>query len=160
MITETQPTAMINSGLPKEIGWYWVNRVGNKYTPHGRLDIVEVKCTRHGVFWCDGFSDSELDEVGYRWQPVKPPDFVFTPSAQEEKKPEPALGLLASMQRVAQEVASWSAEKRELVEQLCPQLCARSKPTEDRSQAAALKQRVDELTTQLDALRERVDLLS
>ena len=66
---------MKNHGVPNRPGYYWCSRVGGLRTRHGEEQIIEIGQIREGseLFGC-GFGEMTLEEIGYEWQPVKPPD--------------------------------------------------------------------------------------
>lgn len=68
-----------NHGQPTAPGWYWVNRVGNRCTPAGKCEIVEVVQDEKGGLWCDGFGEMEMREIAFAWQPVEPPTLMPGP---------------------------------------------------------------------------------
>ena len=66
---------MKDHGIPTRTGYYWCSRVGGLHARHGDQQIVQVLQIREGSeLFGDGFGEMTLEEIGYEWQPVKPPD--------------------------------------------------------------------------------------
>lgn len=65
---------------PNEPGWWWTLRVGTTVTKHGTPAVVQVKQVNGGEFFCAGFGDMTIDEIGYKWQRVVVPRFSKEPT--------------------------------------------------------------------------------
>lgn len=62
---------MRNDGVPTEPGWYWVTRPSTNC-----VAIVEVRANCGSELYCVGDRFSSLEEVGHKWQRVKPFDEI------------------------------------------------------------------------------------
>lgn len=69
------------NNLPTQPGWYWCQRKELKFSDvlfvkEGTWEVCLIKKGFSDYYYADGFGDMELEEIGYNWVQIFPPDKI------------------------------------------------------------------------------------